>query len=306
MTSKDKHRTAFDPLHFLAGEFAGMIAMFVSFPMDTIKTRMQSGTTRSQITTSSFGVGKHILSREGFRGLYRGMSAPLIGYGFVSSIWFGVNFHVKSVLTNGDENRALSFAEGMLAGGIAGFAGCAILCPMERLKIYTQLNPTEKGGISSFRNLVRAKGMNAIYRGLGTTAVREVWQVSLHFGAYHHINKALAERGICSTKTWWLPLFSGSAAGCFCWLLSMPIDAVKTQLQSGTSGTVQRALLSIYRDRGVAGLWRGTGAAFMRCIPLHATLFFSYERIYEALCAAQDDDVFSSDNTIPIWLVSSA
>ena len=272
--------TAFDPHHFVAGHVSGMLAIVASMPMDVLKTRAQIK------PDSLFNIAKRTVSNEGILGLYKGMSSPLIGYGFVSAIWFGVNFNVLSCLQSEQETR-ISFKNGMIAGGCAGLAGTFVISPMERLKVYTQCENT-RGGIHALRDLVRSQGvMDGLFRGFHVTAAREVSQVSVHFSSYFFINNIV--QGYCydGRKPLWLPLVSGAVAGCLSWVFTMPLDIVKTKLTSTRKQSQGESALRVFsdliREGGIKRLWAGTGAAFLRCIPLHATLFFMYDNTYEFL-----------------------
>lgn len=61
--------------------------MLVGHPFDLIKVRLQ--TAEKGVYTSALDVAKKSLARDGFKGLYRGVSAPLIGVTpmFAVSFW---------------------------------------------------------------------------------------------------------------------------------------------------------------------------------------------------------------------------
>jgi solute carrier family 25 (mitochondrial carnitine/acylcarnitine transporter), member 20/29 len=273
--------TVFDPHHFVAGHISGMMAIVASMPMDVVKTKAQIE------PEPLWRIARKTISHQGFRGLYTGMSSPLIGYGFVSAIWFGVNFNALSYLQPDEQDTKISFKNGMIAGGLAGLAGTFVISPMERLKVYTQCNANMKGGMNALKDLVRSQGVrDGLFRGFHVTAAREVSQVSVHFSSYYLINNLVRGHYYDGRKPVWLPLVSGAVAGCLSWVFTMPLDIVKTKLtaQKQNEGHgVRRVLSNLVREGGIRRLWAGTGAAFLRCIPLHATLFFMYDNTYEFL-----------------------
>jgi solute carrier family 25 (mitochondrial carnitine/acylcarnitine transporter), member 20/29 len=61
--------------------------VLVGHPFDLIKVRLQ--TAEKGVYTSALDVAKKSLARDGFKGLYRGVSAPLIGVTpmFAVSFW---------------------------------------------------------------------------------------------------------------------------------------------------------------------------------------------------------------------------
>jgi hypothetical protein len=73
-----------------AGGFGGVCAVLVGHPFDLIKVRLQ--TAEKGVYTGALDVAKKSLARDGFRGLYRGVSAPLVGVTpmFAVSFWVGL------------------------------------------------------------------------------------------------------------------------------------------------------------------------------------------------------------------------
>lgn len=62
-----------------AGFGAGFIATGLGFPLDLIKTRMQTSTQTSQKDGSTiFKTGRSIIRNEGIGGLYKGLASPLM------------------------------------------------------------------------------------------------------------------------------------------------------------------------------------------------------------------------------------
>ena len=61
-------------------------------PFDLIKVRLQ--TAEKGVYTGALDVAKKSLARDGFRGLYRGVTAPLIGVTpmFAVSFWVALDF----------------------------------------------------------------------------------------------------------------------------------------------------------------------------------------------------------------------
>lgn len=72
---------------FTGGGFGGVCAVLVGHPFDLIKVRLQ--TAEKGAYAGAMEVVKKTLGRDGFRGLYRGVSAPLVGVTpmFAVSFW---------------------------------------------------------------------------------------------------------------------------------------------------------------------------------------------------------------------------
>jgi solute carrier family 25 carnitine/acylcarnitine transporter 20/29 len=72
---------------FNIGGFGGICAVLVGHPFDLVKVRLQ--TAEKGVYTGALDVAKKSLARDGFKGLYRGVTAPLIGVTpmFAVSFW---------------------------------------------------------------------------------------------------------------------------------------------------------------------------------------------------------------------------
>jgi solute carrier family 25 carnitine/acylcarnitine transporter 20/29 len=73
----------------IAGGFGGICAVLVGHPFDLIKVRLQ--TADKGVYTGALDVAKKSLARDGFKGLYRGVSAPIIGVTPMFAVSFWVN-----------------------------------------------------------------------------------------------------------------------------------------------------------------------------------------------------------------------
>ena len=66
--------------YFLCGGFGGICTVIVGHPLDTIKVHLQTMPVEALKTpkySGTFDCAKQIVRAEGFRGLYKGMAAPL-------------------------------------------------------------------------------------------------------------------------------------------------------------------------------------------------------------------------------------
>jgi ornithine carrier protein len=76
------------------GSLAGIVGKIVEFPFDTVKVRLQSQPTTFPPTyTGPLDCFQQSIQKDGLRGLYRGISAPLFGAAVeTSSLFFSVSF----------------------------------------------------------------------------------------------------------------------------------------------------------------------------------------------------------------------
>ena len=74
------------------GSTAGILGKYIEYPFDTVKVRLQSQPAgRPAQYTGPLDCFRQSIRRDGFLGLYRGISAPLVGAAIeTSSLFFSV------------------------------------------------------------------------------------------------------------------------------------------------------------------------------------------------------------------------
>lgn len=70
----------------LGGLSAGIVGTVIGFPLDTVKTRMQTGSAKAG--NSIFKVATSVAKEEGFLSLYKGIGPPLISLSVLGTLTF--------------------------------------------------------------------------------------------------------------------------------------------------------------------------------------------------------------------------
>ncbi|XP_008318573.1 mitochondrial S-adenosylmethionine carrier protein isoform X1 [Cynoglossus semilaevis] len=144
-----------------AGGCAGMFVDLTLFPLDTIKTRLQS-------QQGFFKAG-------GFRGVYAGVPAAAVGSIPNAALFFGTYDFTKSLLGSRGPLAAPHMAPvtHMIAASLGETVACLIRVPTEVIKQRTQALPSS----TSYHNLLatlQEEGVRGLYRGFGSTVLREI------------------------------------------------------------------------------------------------------------------------------------
>lgn len=193
------------------------------------------------------------------------------------------NFNKKR---NGALHGQLSLFQYYLAGGAAGVTNSVISGPVEHVRIRLQTQPHGAGKLYNgpfdcAKKIVRQAGFSGLYRGQVVTLWREFHGYGVWFAAYEALvwrlikmeNKPREE--IAS----WKFAVCGGIAGEFLWLLSHPLDVIKSKMQSDGFGKNQRyrsmseAFRLTWRTGGIGGLYEGLGTALLRAMPVSAGTF---------------------------------
>lgn len=263
-------------IHHLIYFFStGCAGLLVGHPFDTVKVHLQTQDVKNPQYRGAFHCIKSIMAKESFRGLYRGMSSPMLGTSAINAIVFGVYGNVQRFSSNPD-----SYSSHFMAGAFAGFTQSIICSPMELAKMRLQLQ-MDRIGAKKFTGptqclsyIYRCEGLAGVFRGLSATALRDVPGFASYFVSYEYLMRLKKDPGIAYT------LFAGGTAGALSWVFAIPIDVIKSRLQAdGMSGEhrLYNGMIDCarksYQNEGTAFLMRGLSSTLLRAFPMNAVCF---------------------------------
>jgi hypothetical protein len=140
---------------FISGCVGGALGTSVCYPLDTIKTCIQTNTPIK------------------LRGLYNGFTSPLIGVICEKSVLFAAYGHLQR------RYEFTPFVNGIISGLLTTF----IVTPFERVKVIAQTQNTTT--IQALRGIP----LNTLYRGWSATLFREVPGYGVYFTVYEKMKK---------------------------------------------------------------------------------------------------------------------
>lgn len=301
---KEQTKSAASGLRSLAaGGVGGVCAVVIGHPFDLVKVRLQ--TAEKGVYTGAMDVVRKTIAREGmFRGLYAGVSAPLVGVTpmFAVSFWgydMGKKL-VESASTVPIVNNTPQYSIGQIsaAGFFSAIPMTLITAPFERVKIILQiqgqkqLGPGEKpkynGGVDVVRQLYKEGGVKSVFRGSAMTLARDGPGSAAYFATYEYIKRTLSPKDENGNATGELSLkaviAAGGAAGVAMWIPVFPVDTVKSRLQSAAGKpTIGGTIRELYGKGGVKAFFPGFGPALARAVPANAATFLGVELAHKAM-----------------------
>ena len=243
-SENNKYRCA-----LLAGAVAGLSVDLLLFPVDTIKTRLQSnaGFWRS----------------GGFRHIYCGLGSTAVGSMPGAAIFFCTYEGVKSLLRpcakNSQDSHRLVFIH-MTAASCGEVFACLVRVPTEVVKQRAQARNTRS--ISVLVETLREERIRGLYRGYFSTVMREVPFAFIQFPLWEYLKFCWAEQQCESLKAWQSGV-CGAVAGAMAAGLTTPLDVAKTRIMlankhsSLAGGSILAALKTVHMERGISGLFAG-------------------------------------------------
>jgi len=276
----------------ISGGVGGMCLVFVGQPFDTIKVRIQTMEVVKGQEPPYRGVwdcAMKTMRKEGPFALYKGMSAPLVGVTpmyMLCFLGYGIG---QRIFTTPDMYQRLSFTDlfwiGM-AGATSGLFTTPILAPGERLKCYLQVQGAKggqqfKGPMDLAKHIYKTGGMRSLNRGFFATMARDSLASMFYFSTYEVLKRSLIKKENTTTQNVLGTLFSGGMAGVFNWLACLPIDTLKSKLQTAPDDKYKHGIRSVFievmKTDGFLSLYRGFGAVMIRAFPANAACFLGVE-----------------------------
>ncbi|KAG7663280.1 uncharacterized protein J8A68_003194 [[Candida] subhashii] len=259
---------------------ASLLSTTAGYPVDSCKSKFQ-------VDKSFSGYGDVIAktyAREGIRGFFRGIMAPLISTSFSKSISISIFTAVKPYTYTALYESRYSHKSGepmhpflrnipvcFISGAVAGGAVSLFACPFEFTKIYAQLqklllNTTLTNVPKSMRTInrewettstrhmaqqiVKYEGLGGLYSGFRYHLLRDSVSTGFYYSIYESM-KWMTNYFINKDPSIVSPvsiLLAGGISGVFSWILIYPIDTTKTLIQKDVVTNILR------REQGLDAL----------------------------------------------------
>ena len=208
--------------NMLAGGLAGTSVDVALFPIDTVKTRLQS----------PVGFWKS----GGFSGIYRGIGAAAAGSAPGASLFFCTYEGMKPIV--GQKYKALGIQGDapvhMTAACMGEVMACLVRVPTEVLKSRMQTNqPGTETLKSTFRIVISEKGtmpvFGGLYKGYGITIMREIPFALIQFPLYEWGKKQWAKSEEVDQISPLKAASVGSITGGIAAAFTTPLDVVRSK-----------------------------------------------------------------------------
>ncbi|PNS18144.1 Amino-acid transporter arg-13 [Sphaceloma murrayae] len=291
------------------GSLAGVAGKYVEYPFDTVKVRLQSQPDHLPLRYKGpLDCFAQSLRSEGFLGLYRGISAPLVGAAAENASLFFSYRVFQNLLTSTVYNDSTPLSLPALAscGALSGAFTSIVLTPIELVKCKMQVPAqssvalnTRPGMLTIISSIYKHQGVAGFWRGQMGTLFRETGGSAAWFGSYESVSAFFRARlsrqntsgnmDTVSGEKIDLPIhqqmLAGAAAGMAYNFAFFPADTIKSRLQTEEIGIAgarpQEGFWStgkaIWRQHGLRGLYRGCGITVARSAPSSALIFTLYE-----------------------------
>ena len=247
-----------------AGGCAGLAVDVALFPLDTVKTRLQS----------PMGFWK----AGGFRGIYRGLLSAAVGSAPGASLFFSTYQKTKEILLV--KGAKESSGHHMLAASMGEIMACLVRVPTENVKQKLQAGLFDTTG-TAIRNMM--KKPSSFYAGYATTIFREIPFSLIQFPLWEWLKSCWISHDDAPLSAIKSSL-AGSLSGGIAAATTTPLDVVKTRIMLGTDASgkpysgFKSTFSRIVAEEGVGTLFSGIGPRVM-WISIGGLIYFgAYEQ----------------------------
>ncbi|KAI7899990.1 mitochondrial carrier domain-containing protein [Cokeromyces recurvatus] len=241
----------------VAGACAGTAVDTALFPLDTIKTRLQS---------------QHgFMASGGFRGIYSGLLTAVIGSAPGASLFFVTYEATKRVMGATVDKSQYAPLIHMVAASCGETVACTVRVPTEVIKQRMQTKQFKKTS-AAVSNVLRTEGILGLYRGFLSTVAREIPFTCIQFPLYEYFKRRYAVFKGRRTEPYEAALM-GSLAGAIAAASTTPLDVCKTRIMLSSKNTNQyhkkhydgiiSTMKRIASEEGTRALFSGIGPRVM-------------------------------------------
>lgn len=291
-------------MEFAAGLAGGCAGVAVGHPFDTVKVKLQTQDYKNPKYSGTWDCFSQTAKKDGLRGLYRGMASPMMGVGAINAVIFGVQAKTSRMFTDQDSLKT-HFASGVCAGLAQAFICSPVELTKTRLQIQADMGgPAKyKGPLHCFQEIYKTEGMRGVFRGQLITIMREIPAFGTYFASFEMCARAFSGEETSESAGKLAVFMAGGMAGTASWLVSYPIDVIKSRLQSdGAFGPSKYSgmldcLRTSIKEEGFGVLTRGLNSTILRAFPTNAATFVVVSSVMKFL-KQHEDEVEESCNQV--------
>ncbi|XP_077378665.1 mitoferrin-1 [Festucalex cinctus] len=274
--------------HMTAGAVAGVLEHTVMYPVDSVKTRMQS--LQPDPNARYRGVYealRRIIRTEGFLRPLRGLNITMMGAGPAHALYFACYERVKHSLSDVIKSGGNSHLANGVAGSVATVLHDAVMNPAEVVKQRMQMYKSPYRGLwDCVATVMRTEGAGAFYRSYSMQLTMNIPFQAVHFITYETMQEWLNPHRRYHPGT---HIVSGAAAGAISAAVTTPLDVCKTLLNtqenvalssvniSGHLSGMANTFRTVYKLGGPAAFFKGVQARVIYQMPSTAIAWSVYE-----------------------------
>ncbi|XP_044766769.1 calcium-binding mitochondrial carrier protein SCaMC-2 isoform X2 [Coccinella septempunctata] len=169
----------------------------------------------------------------------------------------------------------------LAAGGIAGAVSRTCTAPLDRLKVFLQVQPTKQKIFDCFKGMLKEGGIKGLWRGNGINVLKIAPETAIKFASYEQV-KRLIKGDSKENLGIYERFIAGALAGGISQTAIYPMEVLKTRLalrKTGQYKSIADAAFKIYTNEGPKSFYRGYIPNILGIIPYAGIDLAVYETL---------------------------
>lgn len=253
----------------------------------------QCGLSTSVQSFSIWQCMKHIVQTEGSRALFKGLGPNIVGVAPSRAIYFCAYSKAKDALNAVGIIPANSPLVHIMSASCAGFVSASLTNPIWFVKTRLQLDYNANGKMTvseCVKRIYATQGMQGFYKGI-TASYFGISETVIHFVIYEALKKKLNEQRHAhpsddkTSRDFLEFMAAGATSKTIASIVTYPHEVARTRLreEGNKYRTFWQTILTVWKEEGKAGLYRGLGTQLVRQIPNTAIMMATYEAVVYVL-----------------------
>uniref|UniRef100_A0A6M2DY76 Putative mitochondrial fad carrier protein n=1 Tax=Xenopsylla cheopis TaxID=163159 RepID=A0A6M2DY76_XENCH len=174
----------------------------------------------------------------------------------------------------------------LVAGGVAGAVSRTCTAPLDRIKVFLQVQTQQLRIMECYRCMMKEGGMTGLWRGNGINVLKIAPESAIKFAAYEKVKRILRGDGNGPNSTRAMGIgerfVAGATAGCISQTAIYPLEVLKTRLALRTTGQyagIVDAAKKIFAREGLKSFYRGYIPNMLGIIPYAGIDLAVYETL---------------------------
>lgn len=184
-------------------------------------------------------------------------------------------------MTAKDNSKKSGVWEYLVSGGVAGAVSRTCTAPLNRVKVFLQVQQKKTGIIEAVGKIVRDGGVKSLWRGNGAHVLKSTPESAVKFAAFEKIKSAISSDD-CRSCTFNERILAGTFAGGISQATVYPLEVLRTRMSLSKSGEyrgIAYAAKKIFLKEGFRVFGRGFVPNTLSC-----TIFVGIDlAVYETL-----------------------
>ncbi|XP_034659639.1 putative calcium-binding mitochondrial carrier F55A11.4 isoform X3 [Drosophila subobscura] len=181
----------------------------------------------------------------------------------------------------------------LVAGGIAGGVSRTCTAPLDRIKVYLQVQTTRMGISECAQIMLNEGGSRSMWRGNGINVLKIAPETALKFAAYEQMKRLIRGEDASRQMSIVERFYAGAAAGGISQTIIYPMEVLKTRLalrKTGQYAGIADAATKIYKHEGARSFYRGYVPNILGILPYAGIDLAVYETLKRRYIASHDNN----------------